>query len=228
LENIDKGKTGVSDAETRSRAWEMLKTMWNSKNYITVKNLIADANEILSYVPPKKEIEERMDRECWRNPTIRELDAELAGEIKKTAAEIMDEKGVTINRLVDDVLKIIDAPNDINEITGLLTDEMLSYCRTKIFNRYVREQLAPLVRGLVDSRTKAAGAKLQAVELLLKLRGAYRDPDAHGKRVHISMHSRSGEIEARRPAIEDMTPEEMVSEIKRMQEAGITIDLTDG
>lgn len=192
--------------------WSQLRVLYESGEYPNLKTLHEKQHKNYSDMPDVYALSNRATKECWDKDRYTEVKTELKRRnmVELYASLGMDDREQARYRI--ECIKAVDKLRDnLNQLYDILADlDPGSKQHTETLGK---------IKVLSDTMIKGLNTSLAALQDISKLTGDYAPVATKEVKGHTyKAGSTTG-------AVEDMTEEEIVQDLKRMQAAGI--DLND-
>lgn len=196
---------------TSPNTWIELRVLYESGNYPNLKALYDYAKNKFPDMPTMAQISSRCADECWDKERFTEIKTELE---RRSVAELLADLGMDRKEQIKYRVKCVKAADEMKGVISGLHN-MLQWLDPE--SDKFTETLGK-IKALSDTLFKGMNTSLAALQDISKLTGDY----APEKTKEIKSHSyKAGSGPT---AIEDMTEEEILQDLKRMKAAGISLD----
>lgn len=196
---------------TSPNTWIELRILYESGNYPNLKALYDYAKDKFPDMPSMTQMCSRCADECWDKERFTEIKTELE---RRSMAELLAELGMDRKEQVKYRVKCVKAADELKVVISKLYN-MLQYIDPN--SDQFTETLGK-IKVLTDTLFKGMNTSLAALQDISKLTGDY----APEKTKEIKSHGYK--VGSGATAIEDMTEEEILQDLKRMKAAGIDLD----
>lgn len=197
---------------TSPQTWTELRVLYESGKYPNLKVLYEQTKDKFADMPDLWFLERRCSQEGWDKERFQEIKTEIKRRnlVELYAALGMGEEEQARYRI--DCVKVVDQMKDIiNQLYGSLQELDPN---SKNYNLVLSK-----IKVLTDTMLKGMNTSLTALQDISKLTGDYAPVSTKEVKAHTY---KTGD---RDKSIEDMSEEEIIQDLKRMQAAGI--NLTD-
>lgn len=192
---------------TSPNTWIELRILYESGNYPNLMSLYDYAKDKYPDMPTMAQMSSRCAEECWDKDRFTEIKTELE---RRSITELLAELGMDRKEQMKYRVKCVKAADELKIIISKLYN-MLQYIDPN--SDQFTETLGK-IKVLTDTLFKGMNTSLTALQDISKLTGDYApEKTKEAKKT-------GGGV----PPMEDLTEEEILQDLKRMQAAGITLD----
>lgn len=194
---------------TSPATWSHLQVLFESGEYPNLKSLYDHVKDKYPDMPSLWDLRERCGAEGWDKERFYEITTEVK---RRNMAELYAELGMDEREQARYRVECVKAVDDIKSIIGKLYS-----CLDKLDPNGIEfNETLGKIKVLSDTMFKGMGTSLSALQDISKLAGDYapektKEVKSHGFKTKEGLK-----------AIDDMTEEEILQDLKRMERAGIT------